>query len=59
MNDLMKVIKGRRSVRTYDGKGLRDEDVSKLESCMELSEVLKIALTKGLGKDDIRITLQT
>ena len=34
MNDLMKEIKGRRSVRTYDGKGLRDEDVSKLESCI-------------------------
>ena len=29
--------------------------ISKLESCMELDEVLRISLTKGLGKDDITI----
>lgn len=31
------------------------ERISKLESIMELPEVLKIALIKGLGKDDVRI----
>ena len=31
------------------------ERITKLESIMQLSEVIKIALTKGLGKDDIRI----
>ena len=31
------------------------ERISKLESIMELPEVLKMALIKGLGKDDVRI----
>ena len=31
------------------------ERICKLEGIMELSEVLRIALTKGLGKDDVRI----
>lgn len=31
------------------------ERISKLESIMELSEVLRIALIKGLGKDDVKI----
>ena len=31
------------------------ERICKLESIMELPEVIKIALTKGLGKDDLRI----